>query len=78
MTRSATTAKVKKDNAPESNTNVYILGWGEGKHSHMKWGDDFSNDTIAISEKIADETGAKVGDTISFTYGASDLRGPVL
>jgi ABC-type antimicrobial peptide transport system permease subunit len=75
MTRSATTAKVKKDNAPESNTNVYILGWGEGKHSHMKWGDDFSNDTIAISEKIADETGAKVGDTLSFTYGATTYEG---
>jgi ABC-type antimicrobial peptide transport system permease subunit len=77
MTRSATTAHVKKDNAPQSNTNVYLLGRKQGEHSHMAWGDLFSDDTIAISDKIAGETGAKVGDKLVFSYGASSYESQV-
>jgi hypothetical protein len=37
----------------------------------MAWADQIPDDQAGISDKIAQETGAKAGDTISFTYGSS-------
>ena len=46
---------------------VYILGKNGGK-THMKYVPEMPLDQVAISQKISDDTGAKAGDTITFTY----------
>lgn len=77
MTRSASTISLKKDDSPASNSNVYIVGNAQNKHSHMAWADQIPDDQVGLSDKVAQETGAKVGDSITFTYGASTYEAKV-
>ena len=77
MTRSSTDIHLLKDNAPISNSNVYVVGASFGEKSHMEFADAIPNDKIGISDKISEETGAKVGDTIAFSYGASTYQAEV-
>lgn len=75
ITRTATTARLDVSGAAQSNTNVYLLSRTTG--SHMDWGDQFGVDEIGISEKIANETGAKKGDALRFEYGSQSFVGTV-
>jgi putative ABC transport system permease protein len=63
MTRSMSTISLGEK---ESNSYLYILAKDQG--SHMKV--DFPLDKVALSEKAANETGAKVGDKVRFSYGS--------
>lgn len=72
LNRGATTIHLVGDNQPSSNTNIYILGADE--NNHIGYVSPEKNG-ISMSDKIARETGAKVNDTIVFSYGSKDYRG---
>jgi len=77
MTRSASTIRLAKDDSPQSDSNVYIVGKGQNEHSHMAWADQIPDDQIGISDKVAQETGAKAGDILRFSYDSSSYEAPV-
>jgi ABC-type antimicrobial peptide transport system permease subunit len=77
MTRSATDIHLLKENAPISNSNVYVVGAAYGEKSHMSFADTIPNDKIGISDKISEETGAVAGDKVSFSYGATTYQAEV-
>jgi putative ABC transport system permease protein len=59
----------------ETSANSYVYILGNDENSHLKV--DFSNDKVALSEKAARETGASVGDQVSFTYGTYTFKAEV-
>jgi len=74
MTRSASTVTLVGGGGKESSSNVYIVGNAFAKASHMAWADQIPDDQAGISDKVAQETGAKAGDFITFSYGASTYK----
>lgn len=64
-TRSTSTIGYEEGHSADS--FIYILGKNDGK-THMKYVPDMPSEQVAISTKISEETGAKAGDTITFTY----------
>ena len=64
-TRSTSTIGYEEGHSADS--FIYILGKNNGK-THMKYVPDMPSEQVAISTKISEETGAKAGDTITFTY----------
>ena len=64
-TRSTSTIGYEEGHSTDS--FIYILGKNNGK-THMKYVPDMPSEQVAISTKISEETGAKAGDTITFTY----------
>ena len=64
-TRSTSTIGYEEGHSTDS--FIYILGKNDGK-THMKYVPDMPLEEVAISTKISEETGAKAGDTINFTY----------
>ena len=64
-TRSTSTIGYEEGHSTDS--FIYILGKNDGK-THMKYVPDMPSEQVAISTKISEETGAKAGDTVTFTY----------
>jgi putative ABC transport system permease protein len=59
----------------DTSSNSYVYFLGNDENSHLKV--DFANDKVALSEKVSRETGAKVGDTISFTYSTYSFEAEI-
>ncbi len=64
-TRSTSTIDYEEGHAVDS--FIFILG-NVGKETHMKYVPDMPIDQVAISYKISEDTGAKAGDNVTFTY----------
>jgi putative ABC transport system permease protein len=60
---------------PQVNSYIYILG-NDGA-SHFKTAQPLPRDEVALSQKVAEETGAQAGDAITFGYGTSKYSGKI-
>ena len=61
------TSTISYEEGHSADSFIFILG-ENGSKSHMKYVPEMPLDQVAISQKISDSTGAKAGDTVTFTY----------
>ena len=61
------TSTIGYEEGHSADSFIYVLG-ENGSKTHMKYVPDMPLDQVAISGKISDATGAKAGDTVTFTY----------
>ncbi|MCI2111680.1 MAG: ABC transporter permease [Bacilli bacterium] len=57
-------------------SHAIVLSFDPVEDSHFQLG-PFDHSTLAISQKVADETGAKLGEAISFDYEGAAYSAPV-
>lgn len=65
------------DNGTSTNSYLILLSFDpSAENSHFQL-DHYDTSTVAISKKVVDAVGAKLGDTVSFSYQGVDYSAPV-